>query len=110
MFSLDYPLSLSLYPRAIIFPFWTDAETTFSGSVKYLEILDGPELEQLSSLIRAKQGVNFVGSWALVAEWKDIPAYSNRSKILFIPDNRYTPNIVSAKITKSVHISESVAL
>ena len=98
LFSLDNPLPFFFNPRAVIFPFWTDAETTFSGSVKYLEIRAGPELEQLSSLIRAKQGVDFVGNWALVAEWRDIPAYSNRSKIFFIPDNRYTPEIVSAKL------------
>ena len=70
---------------AFIFAFLFNGDTSFSGSVKYLQIYAGPELEQLSSLIRAKQGVNFVGSWALVAEWRDIPV------------DRFTPGIVSAK-------------
>ena len=83
LFSLDYPFGF--VRTAIIFPFLYEADTTFSGSIKYLEISAGPELEQLSYLIRAKQGGNFVGSWALVAEWRDIPE-----------DSYYTPEIVSA--------------
>ena len=83
LFSLDYPYGVN--HTAIIFPFWE--YTYFGGSVKYLEILDGPELEQLSYLIRAKQGVNFVGSWALVAEWRDIPEYSYRFTIPLVSAN-----------------------
>ena len=91
LFSLDYPFGFSTQHN-IIFPFWSDADTTRSGSVKYLNISDGSELEQLSSLIRAKQGVDFDGSWALIAEWRDIPEYSDR----------YKPEIVSPIVRDTV--------
>ena len=83
LFSLDFPFGYN--QTAIIFPFWPRDDTFFntslkyfSGSVKYLEIRDGPELERLSSLISVKQGVNFVGNWALVAEWREIRGYTYR--------------------------------
>ena len=82
----DGLFTLGFSQRALIFVYLFNGDTTFNGSIKYLEISAGPELEQLSSLIRAKQGVDFVGSWALVAEWREIPVY------------RYPPEIVSAKM------------
>ena len=82
----DGLFTLGFNRTAFIYAFLFNGDTTFSGSVKYLEIRAGPELEQLSSLIRAKQGVNFVGSWVLIAEWREIPV------------DRYPPEIVSAKI------------
>ena len=85
LFSLDYSYGVNL--PAKIFPFWEFGDIYFGGSVKYLEILDGPELEQLSYLIRAKQGVNFVGSWGLVAEWRDIPEYIYRFTIPLVSAN-----------------------
>ena len=88
-------ISLGFNRTAFVFAFLFNGDTSFSGSIKHLEIRAGPELELLSSLIRAKQGVNFVGIWALVAEWRDVP-------VLF------TPEKVSAKILTVYDIMNSV--
>ena len=95
LFSLDHPYGFN--QTAIIFPFWPkllkndpffessiEYLEILGGSVKYLEIHAGPELEQLSSLIRAKQGVNFVGSWALVAEWRSVPGLTDKHDLLVV--------------------------
>ena len=102
LFSLDYPYGVNHTAR--IFPLWEFGDTYFGGSVKYLEILDGPELEQLSYLIRAKQGVNFVGSWALVAEWRDIPEYSYRFTVPLVSDNHISLLSPPVLAYKPMHI------
>ena len=103
LFSLDYPFGF--VRTAIIFPFWASGDTYLGGSVKYLEIYPGSELEQLSSLIRAKQGVEFVGSWGLVAEWRDIPEYSYRSSVQLVSANTNHVSVFSPVLVyKPMHI------
>ena len=108
LFSLDYPYGVNNTAR--IFPFWDSGDIYLGGSVKYLEIHAGPELEQLSSLIRANQRVNFVGIWALVAEWKDIPKYSfSRSTIQLVSANHISLlSPVYAHLDKAVLMEEKM--
>ena len=56
----------------LILPFYGDVDTSVSGNVSLITVRGGPLLSELNTFIRARQGVNFDGNWALIAEWREM--------------------------------------
>ena len=52
-----------------------------AGEVRYETHTDGPVLANVSAVVSQQQGLDFQGTWMLVAEWKDAPWYPIPSKV-----------------------------
>lgn len=59
-------------------PFWTDSDISEGvGEVSY-QVYDNSQSESLSwvsTYVSQQQQINFIGTWMLVAEWRDVPKH-----------------------------------
>ena len=62
---------------SFIAPYWVDNDPSMGGSVSY-EVHSGTNslLNQVSNGISRIEGVEFSGTWMLVAYWLDVPLFS----------------------------------
>lgn len=65
----------------LVAPFWNDHDLRLDGSLTYNTYRIGVSqasdylLNNVSTFIRNKEGVNFTGSWMLVAYWDSVHPY-----------------------------------
>lgn len=67
-----------IYWSYILAPFWADLDTTENGSVSWElhTIEQSPQLlDQVNVFLQTIEGVNFTGTWMLVAFWEDLDIY-----------------------------------
>ena len=57
-----------------IAPFWVDNDPSVRGNVSYeVHTTGSPLLNRVSDYISSNQGVQFRGTWMMVAFWWDVP-------------------------------------
>lgn len=73
------PFSTSYYPTYLVAPFWSDTDTSAGRSGKvFYEVFDSAmtssrmNLELVSSFITQQTGMEFSGTWMLLAEWSKV--------------------------------------
>ena len=68
-----------LYPNGPAFtvaPFWADNDIREEGEISYEVHSSGsPLISEVNSFIRSRQGVEFAGTWMVIAEWFQVHEY-----------------------------------
>ena len=68
----------TIYFSYIVAPFWSDIDTRLKGRVHYQSYASGDSvasddrLQIVSQFISSEMGVEFNGSWMLLATWEDV--------------------------------------
>lgn len=81
---LAYLFSLTYFNRSTADPFWGDVDISNGvGEIKY-EIHPSPSvlIDQVSTFISVKRGLEFVGAWMLVCYWQNVPEYGGSLSIV----------------------------
>ena len=82
----------SLYPNGPTFtvaPFWADNDIREEGEISYeVHSAGSPLISEVNSFIRDHQGVEFSGTWMVIAEWYQV--YEYPYSVLF-PDDPVSP-------------------
>lgn len=75
----------NFYSHDLVAPFWTDNDITEGvGEVSY-QVYENSQSESLSwvsTYISQQQQINFIGTWMLIAEWKDVPKHQGELTIV----------------------------
>ncbi len=73
----------------LLAPFWSDVDTRAAGEVAYETHVsffnnDGSDmiLDQVNDFVSNYTGVEFDGTWLLVAEWKGVQSYPGTSTLV----------------------------
>ena len=68
-----------LSPDYIIAPFWSDADPSQSGLIKYsvFEGSNSTEIRQFSRAISGIIGSNFFATWMMIADWVEVPQFGS---------------------------------
>ncbi len=79
---MEFPVS-----EFLVAPFWSDIDTTSSGTIQYEKHTEGAVLSRVSEFLSRRLQVAFTGAWMLVAEWKMVPEFDtadvNVVRVLF---------------------------
>ena len=75
----------SIYTTYTVAPFWVEHNARVDGQVSY-EVHNSsnsnPILHQVSLFINRKLNNDFLGSWMIIGEWRDIPESESTSKVI----------------------------
>lgn len=81
---LAYFFYLTHFNRFTADPFWGDVDISNGvGEIKY-EIHPSPSvlIDQVSTFISVKRGLEFVGTWMLLCYWQNVPEYGGSLSIV----------------------------
>jgi hypothetical protein len=72
----------------IIAPYWIDNDITTAGEVVYEVVVNGSQLEQVSSAVSEEEGVAFEGIWMLAVYWNNVPTQGQNQVRLGVQEMR----------------------
>ena len=75
-----HPFPGTSFYNFLIAPFWADTDISGGvGNVSYeLHENETDAMGWVNTFISQQQQINFTGSWMLVAEWRNVPAYQGQ--------------------------------
>ena len=75
-FGLTEFSSLDPTTNPFVAPYWLENDASEQGMVVY-EVLDGTSdrLDEVNNFISSSENVEFSGTWALVAQWLEVPQF-----------------------------------
>ena len=81
----SFPSEFTFISSAFLLaPFWSDVDIRQHGSIKYEIHNDSSDslLSKVNNFISNSTGIEFAGTWMLVAEWNQVPPFPGFSATL----------------------------
>ena len=98
--------SIDVFTSYLVAPYWSNIDTRLDGSVNYEVHVAGESsisddhLRDVSSLINAEQGTDFLGNWMIVTTWDNVHPFPHGNSA---EQDRVDPYLQSVCTSMHIH-------